>query len=61
MAEEFLRAEAEYWRDMELLSGQRDHFKPGLTDETGYVPEEVSAEVQQDGLHGAGSGIDAEK
>jgi len=43
MAEEFLRAEAEYWRDMELLSGRRDHFKPGLTGEEGYVPDEVAA------------------
>jgi hypothetical protein len=25
MAEEFLRAEAEYWRELELLSGQREH------------------------------------
>ena len=43
MAEEHIRAEAEYWRELELISGQRDHLKPGLTGETGYVPEEVAA------------------
>jgi hypothetical protein len=43
MAEEFLRAEAEYWREMESLSGQREHFKPGLTDETRYADDEVAA------------------
>src|ERR1700676_5526235 len=30
MAEEQLRAELAHWREMELLSGQRQHFKPGL-------------------------------
>jgi hypothetical protein len=43
MAEEFLRAEAEYWRELELLSGQRQHFKPGLTDETRTSDDEVAA------------------
>jgi hypothetical protein len=43
MAEEFLRAELEYWRELELLSGQRQHFKPGLTDETAYADDEVAA------------------
>jgi hypothetical protein len=43
MAEEYLRAELEYWRELELLSGQRQHFKPGLTDETAYADEEVTA------------------
>ena len=43
LAEEFLRAEAEYWRELELLSGQRDHFKPGRTDETAYADDEVAA------------------
>ncbi len=43
MAEEFLRAEAEYWHELELISGQRQHFKPGLPDDTGYIPEEVAA------------------
>jgi hypothetical protein len=43
MAEEFIRADAEYWREMELLSGRREHFKPGRTDETGYVSDEVAA------------------
>jgi hypothetical protein len=43
MAEEQLRAELEYWRELELISGQREHFKPGLTDETLYVDDEVAA------------------
>jgi hypothetical protein len=43
MAEEFLRGEAEYWRDLELLSGQRQHFKPGLNDETRTSDDEVAA------------------
>jgi hypothetical protein len=41
MAEEFLRAELEYWRELELLSGQRQHFKPGLTDETATTDDGV--------------------
>jgi len=43
MAEEQLRAELAYWREMELLSGQRQHFKPGLTDETAWADDEVAA------------------
>jgi hypothetical protein len=43
LAEEFLRAELEYWRELELLSGQRARFKPGLTDETAYADDEVAA------------------
>ena len=43
MAEEHLRAELEYWREMELISGQRQHFKPGLTDETAYHDHQVAA------------------
>jgi hypothetical protein len=43
MAEEFLRAELEYWRELELLSGQRARFKPGLTDETASADDEVAA------------------
>jgi len=43
MAEEFLRGESEYWRELELLSGQREHFKPGRTDETAYADDEVAA------------------
>lgn len=43
MAEEHLRAELEYWRELELLSGQREHFKPGRTDETAYLDDEVAA------------------
>jgi hypothetical protein len=43
MAEEHLRAEVEYWRELELLSGQREHFKPGRTDETAYLDDEVAA------------------
>ena len=33
----------EYWRELELLSGQREHFKPGRTDETAYADDEVAA------------------
>jgi len=43
MAEEFIRADAEYWRELELLSGQRQHFKPGRTDETATADDEVAA------------------
>jgi hypothetical protein len=43
MAEEFLRAESEYWLELELISGQRDHFKPGRTDETATADDEVAA------------------
>jgi hypothetical protein len=43
MAEEFVRAEAEYWRELESISGQRQHFKPGLTDETRTSDDEVAA------------------
>jgi hypothetical protein len=43
MAEEHLRAEWEYWRELELLSGQRQHFKPGLNDETRTDDDEVAA------------------
>ena len=45
MAEEHLRAELEYWRELELLSGQRQHFKPGRTDETTYADDEVRRHV----------------
>ena len=43
MAEEHLRAEMEFWQEMELLSGQRQHFKPGRTDETALADDEVAA------------------
>ena len=43
MAEDLLRAEAEFWREMETLSGQRQHFKPGLSDETRCFDDEVAA------------------
>ena len=43
MTAEQLRAELDYWRELELLSGQRDHFKPGLTDETAYEDDGVAA------------------
>jgi hypothetical protein len=43
MAEEYLRAELEYWRELELLSGQRQHFKPGLTAEAANTNDEVAA------------------
>jgi hypothetical protein len=41
MAEAELRAELEFWRELELLSGQREHFKPGRTDETANADDEV--------------------
>lgn len=43
MAEEQLRAELEFWRELELISGQRQHFKPGRTDETAHLDDEVAA------------------
>jgi hypothetical protein len=43
LAEEFLRAEHEYWQELELLSGQRQHFKPGLSDEARSFDDEVAA------------------
>jgi len=43
MAEEHLRAEYEFWQEMELLSGQRQHYKPGLSDETATADDEVAA------------------
>jgi hypothetical protein len=43
MADEHLRTEWGYWRELELLSGQRDHFKPGRTDETANADDEVAA------------------
>jgi hypothetical protein len=44
MAEDHLLAELEYWRELELLSGQREHFKPGRTDETASADDEVRAD-----------------
>jgi hypothetical protein len=43
MAEESLRAELEYWHELELLSEQREHFKPGRTNETASADDEVAA------------------
>ena len=43
MAEEQLRAELEYWQELETLNRQREHFKPGRTDETAYADDEVAA------------------
>ena len=43
MAEDHLRADLEYWRELESLSGQRQHFKPGRTDETACLDDEVAA------------------
>jgi hypothetical protein len=34
LAEEYIRADMEFWQELESLSGQRQHFKPGRTDET---------------------------
>jgi hypothetical protein len=43
MAEDYLRAEFEYWQELESLNRQREHFKPGRTDETAYADDEVAA------------------
>ncbi len=43
VASEHLHAELEYWREMERLSGQREHFKPGLNDDNRYSDDEVAA------------------
>jgi hypothetical protein len=43
MVEDHLRAEVEFWRELELISGQRQHFKPGRTDETAYADDKVAA------------------
>jgi hypothetical protein len=40
-ARKLFLAEYLYWREMEALSGQRDRWKPGLTDDTFYADEEV--------------------
>ena len=43
MAEEHVRAEYEYWRELESLSGQREHFKPGRTDANAYADDQAEA------------------
>jgi hypothetical protein len=43
MGEEYLRAEWEYWRELESLSGQRQHVKPGRTNEIAPADDEVAA------------------
>jgi hypothetical protein len=43
MAEELLRAEMEYWQELETLNRQREHFKPGRADETAFADDEVAA------------------
>jgi hypothetical protein len=43
MAEDYLRAELEYWQELETLNRQREHFKPGRTDETACADDEVAA------------------
>ena len=43
MAEDRLRAELEYWQELEKLNRQREHFKPGRTDETAKADDEVAA------------------
>ena len=43
MAEDLLRVEFEYWQELESLNRQREHFKPGRTDETAYQDDEVAA------------------
>lgn len=34
--------DVEYWREMERLSGQRDHYKPGLSSDNLYQDDEVA-------------------
>ena len=41
MAEAHLRTDLEYWRELELLSGQRKHFEPGRTDESAHADDEL--------------------
>jgi hypothetical protein len=41
--EDYLRAEMEYWEELETLNRQREHFKPGRTDETASADDEVAA------------------
>lgn len=36
-------ADYKYWRELEALSGQRQQFKPGLTDENFYADDEIAA------------------
>jgi hypothetical protein len=43
MAEDYLRAEFEYWQELESLNRQREHFKPGRTDKTAFADDEVAA------------------
>ncbi len=43
MAEEELRADLEYWRELEALSGQRGLFKRGRTDESARLDDQVAA------------------
>jgi hypothetical protein len=38
-----LTAEAKYRRELDLISGQRQQFKPGPTDEPRYADDEVAA------------------
>jgi hypothetical protein len=43
MAEDVLRAEMQYWQELEMLNRQREHFRPGRTDETAIADDEVAA------------------
>ena len=43
LAEEYIRADMEFWQELETLSGQRQHFKPGRTDETALADDGVAA------------------
>jgi hypothetical protein len=43
MVEDELRADLDYWHELESLSGQREHFKPDRTDATAYLDDEVAA------------------
>jgi hypothetical protein len=43
MTEEYLREDMAFWRELEFLSGQRQHFKPGRTDEMATADDGVAA------------------
>lgn len=40
---EFIEAELAYWRELELLSGQRQHNKPGKTADNQYADDGIAA------------------
>jgi hypothetical protein len=36
------KQDLEYWRELEALAGQREHFKPGLSDDTRTSDDEIA-------------------